>query len=122
MPKRKKRKKKHRIKGAETPDEQRFPGIPPQDNLARCAECKRMTDACLVEVSRRHPSAGMSMVVLRVYACPKHATRLAKKLVRELTGMTNWKDKDESDGEEAAEVLLGERPTLEAESSGGDGS
>jgi hypothetical protein len=80
--------KRKKIQGEESPETARHPGLPPESNKGRCKVCKRMIDACLIEISRRTPTEGI--VTQRAYACREHAAELAEQLVSNLASWTVW--------------------------------
>lgn len=79
--------------GAESPDHVSFKSLPPEGNVGRCKKCRRMLDACLIEISRRTPSEGV--VVQRAYGCREHASDVAAELVHTLASWTYWGQTEE---------------------------
>lgn len=82
------RQKLQSLQGEESPEESGYPQLPPKGNVGRCSVCKRMIDACLIEISRRTPTEGI--VTQRAYACRDHATDVAVTLVHNLASWTTW--------------------------------
>jgi len=85
---RRQRQKLASLPGEESPEASGYPQLPPKGNVGRCSVCKRMLDACLIEISRRTPTEGI--VTQRAYACREHAAEVAEKLVHNLASWTTW--------------------------------
>ena len=90
------RKKLAALPGADSPESSSYPQHPPKGNVGRCSMCKRMLDACLIEISRRTPTEGI--VAQRAYACREHAAEVAEKIVRDLASWTTWIRPEVADG------------------------
>lgn len=95
MSRRRTRRKINSSPGEESPDTALHSQLPPLGNVGRCAICKRMIDACLIEISRRTPTEGI--LTQRAYACKDHASEVAGKLVHNLASWTTWTKEEKSE-------------------------